>query len=237
MYVKMTKRDNKSGTVRYLHLAHNVWDPEKGRATPKVLFTFGREDELDRDAVKRLVGSLSRLLEPGDALAAGATGEGLEFVSSRPFGGTYVLDHLWKRLGMETIVTRLGQPRRGRPRDMTATERTLFALVANRALAPSSKLAAAGWVNHDVHIDRLAETSDDACYRAMDWLHSVTDDLERQVFDQVATLLNLEVDLLFFDTTSTYFETGADEPVERDDRGHPVPAGDDADGSGSGSGS
>ncbi|MBF6303276.1 transposase, partial [Nocardia amamiensis] len=42
---------------------------------------------------------------------------------------------------------------------------------------------------------------------------------------------------LFFDTTSTYFETGADEPVERDDRGHPVPAGDDADGSGSGSGS
>ncbi|MBU3068031.1 hypothetical protein KO481_41770 [Nocardia sp. NEAU-G5] len=37
-----TKRDNKSGAVGYPHLAHNVWDPVKGRAIPKVLFTFGR---------------------------------------------------------------------------------------------------------------------------------------------------------------------------------------------------
>ncbi|WP_327115706.1 IS1634 family transposase [Nocardia sp. NBC_01730] len=224
MYVKTTKRDNKSGTVRYLHLAHNVWDPVKGRATPKVLFTFGREDELDRDAVKRLVGSLSRLLEPGEGLAATAEGAGLEFVSSRAFGGAYVLDHLWRRLGIDTIVSRLGQPRRGRPRDVSATERVLFGLVANRALAPSSKLAAADWINHDVHIDRLAQTSDDACYRAMDWLHSVREELEKQVFDRVATLLNLEVDLLFFDTTSTYFELAdADDPIARDERGTPIP--------------
>jgi hypothetical protein len=46
----------------------------KGRAVPKVLFTFGREDELDRDAIRRLVASLSRLLEPGEALAANAVG-------------------------------------------------------------------------------------------------------------------------------------------------------------------
>jgi hypothetical protein len=233
VYVKTTKRDNKSGTVRYLHLAHNVWDPVKGRAIPKVLFTFGREDELDRDAVKRLVGSLSRLLEPGDALAATTEGTGLEFVSSRAFGGTYVLDHLWRRLGIEAIVTRLGQPRRGRPRDVTGTERVLFGLVASRALAPSSKLAAADWINHDVHIDGLPETSDDACYRAMDWLHSVTDDLEKQVFDQVATLLNLEVDLLFFDTTSTYFELAEpDSPIARDERGTPLDGEDAQDGIG-----
>ena len=40
MYVKTTKRENKSGTVRYLHLAHNEWDPVRGRAVPKVLFTL-----------------------------------------------------------------------------------------------------------------------------------------------------------------------------------------------------
>ena len=79
------------------------------------------------------------------------------------------------------------------------TERVLFGLVANRALAPSSKLAAADWITHDVHIDGLPETSDDACYRAMDWLHDVRDQLEAGVFRQVANLLNLEVDLLFFD--------------------------------------
>jgi hypothetical protein len=59
VYVKTTKRENKSGTVRYPHLAHNEWDPVKGRAVPRVLFTFGREDELDREAVRRLVASLS----------------------------------------------------------------------------------------------------------------------------------------------------------------------------------
>ena len=219
VYVKTTKRENKSGTVRYLHLAHNEWDPGKGRAVPKVLFTFGREDDLDRDAVKRLVASLSRLLEPGDALAATAASD-LEFTSSVPFGGTYVLDHLWRRLRIDQIVGRVGQPKRGRRRDMTATERVLFALVANRALAPSSKLAAADWITNDAHIDGLAEIGEQPCYRAMDWLHEVTVDLEKQVFDEVATLLNLEVDLLFFDTTSTYFELEEpDEPVARDDTG------------------
>ncbi len=44
------------------------------------------------------------------------------------------------------------------------------------------------------------------------------------MFRQVANLLNLEVDLLFFDTTSTYFELeDPDEPVARDDRGHVLP--------------
>ena len=228
VYVKTTKRDNKTGTVRYLHLAHNEWDPAKGRAVPKVLFTFGREDQLDRDAVKRLVASLSKLLEPGDALQAAAVSD-LEFVCSVPFGGTYVLDHLWHRLRIDQIVARAGQPRRGRPRDMTTTERVLFALVANRALAPSSKLAAADWITNDAHIDGLAEIGEQPCYRAMDWLHEVTGEVEKQVFDQVATLLNLEVDLLFFDTTSTYFELEEpDDPVARDTTGRPLEAGETA---------
>ncbi|MCX5205963.1 IS1634 family transposase [Streptomyces sp. NBC_00237] len=220
--MKTTKRENKSGTVRYLHLAHNEWDPVKGRAVPRVLYSFGRDDDLDRDAIKRLVASLSRLLEPGEALASTAAGD-LEYVSSVAFGGAYVLDQLWRRLRIDQIVGRVGQPKRGRRRDMTATERVLFGLVANRALAPSSKLAAAEWLSHDVHVDGLDTVDDDACYRAMDWLHEVAGDLEKQVFDEVANLLNLEVDLLFFDTTSTYFEVeDADTPVARDERGMPA---------------
>jgi len=99
----------------------------------------------------------------------------------------------------------------------------IYGLVANRALDASSKLAAAGWISRRVHIDGLSETTDDACYRAMDWLHQVAPELERQVFGQVADLLNLEVDLLFFDTTSTYFELDeADTPVDRDEHGVPT---------------
>jgi Transposase DDE domain len=218
MYVKTSVRKTKTGEVRYLQLAHSEWDPAKGRSVPKVIYGFGREDELDREAVRRLVVSLSRLLEPGEVPAAGDGG--LEFAESRPYGGAYVLDRLWQRLGIGTILTGLASSGRGRPRDAAAAERVLFGLVANRALAPSSKLAAAEWMSRDVHIDGLGDVGDDACYRAMDWLHDVRGELEKQVYFQVADLLNLQVDLLFFDTTSTYFETGeADEEVPRDWRG------------------
>jgi len=219
VYVKTTTRRNTDGTaVRYLHLAHNEWDPTAGRSVPKILHSFGREDHLDRPALTRLVASLSKLLDPADALTATAGSE-LTFVESRPYGGAYVLDALWRRLHLDTIVGKLLQGPRGRPRDPVA-ERVLFGLVANRALAPSSKLAAADWVSHDVHLPGLPECTDDACYRAMDWLHQVTDTLEQEVFWSVATLLDLEVDLLFFDTTSTYFELDEpDEPLARDNHG------------------
>ena len=229
MYVKTTARSTKNGQVRYLHLAHNEWDPVAGRSVPKILYGFGREDQLDRDAVKRLVASLTRLLEPADALGATASSE-LEFCQSRPFGGTFTLDGLWRRLGIDTAITALAaKPRRGRPRESTLVERVLFALVANRALDAGSKLAAADWVSNDVHIDGLPEIGEDACYRAMDWLLEIEHELAQQVYWQVATLLDLEVDLLFFDTTSTYFELDEpDTPIRRDARGYPVPDGEHA---------
>jgi hypothetical protein len=222
MYLRTTPRRNSDGSVvRYLQLAHNTWDPQAKRSRVQVLYNFGREDANNRAALQRLVASVTRFLDPDRALAATA-GEGLAFVESRPLGGTWALDGLWHRLGIDTTMRRLLTGRRLDP----SAERVLFALVANRALAPSSKLAAAGWVSEDVAIDGLAATTDDACYRAMDWLLEIHAVLEREIFGQVANLLNLEVDLLFFDTTSTstYFELDEpDEPIARDQRGHVLP--------------
>jgi Transposase DDE domain len=235
MYVKTSVRKTKTGEVRYLQLAHNEWDAAKGRSVPKVIYGFGREDQLDKEAVRRLVASLSRLLEPADMPAA--PDEGLQFAESRPYGGAYVLDRLWQRLGIGAILTGLASSGRGRPRDAAAAERVLFGLVANRALAPSSKLAASEWMSRDVHIDGLGDVTDDACYRAMDWLHAVRGELEKQVYFQVADLLNLQVDLLFFDTTSTYFEAGeADAEVPRDWRGEKTAGRGSADGDQAGAG-
>jgi hypothetical protein len=68
--------------VRYLQLAHNEWDAATKTSRPKVLYSFGREDQLDRVVIERLVASLCRPLEPGAALAA-TTATGLAFVESR----------------------------------------------------------------------------------------------------------------------------------------------------------
>lgn len=72
---------------------------------------------------------------PGKALVA-AAGKGLRFTESRPLGGTWALDGLWALLEIGVTLRRL---LKGRRLDDCA-ERMLFALVANRALAPSSKI-------------------------------------------------------------------------------------------------
>jgi hypothetical protein len=221
MYLRSTPRRNKDGSeVRYLQLAHNVWDPAAKRSRVQVVYNFGREEPATREALERLVASVARHLEPGKARAIAA--EALEFTESRPLGGTHVLDALWQRLGIGPAMREL---LKGRRLDASA-ERVLFALTANRALAPSSKLAAARWASEDVLVTGLPETTDDACYRAMDWLLQIREALEQRVFDRAAEVLGLEVDLLFFDTTSTYFVTEeADVPVARDQQGNPVPGG------------
>ena len=128
MYVKTTTRRVKEGQVRYLHLAHNEWDAAARRSVPRLLYSFGREDQLDKDAVRRLVASLARLLDPGGALPVPAAGD-LAFSESRPYGGAYVLDALWNRLGIGEILSKLRASGRGRPRDTAATGRVLFGLV------------------------------------------------------------------------------------------------------------
>jgi transposase len=134
-----------------------------------------------------------------------------------------VLDGLWQRLGIDAAIRgALG----GRRSDPGRVERILFALVANRAIAPSSKLAATEWIAGDVRIEGLSTVVDEACYRAMDALLGVEAKVCKEIYDRVADLLNLEVDLLFFDTTSTYFETNggqADAPVARDEHGRVTP--------------
>lgn len=242
MYVRTTTRKSGKGPVSYVQLAHNEWDPVKQQSTAKVIHSFGRADAVDIDAIRRLIASLRRLIGeqplPGED-AADAAGL-LEVTDSRPAGGALLLDGLWRQLGIDTLITGAGQRARGRRRDLAATERILFGLVANRALAPASKLAAAEWMNHDVEIPRLHATlaassgegegpgeaivGEDACYRAMDWLHDAGQVLAKNIYFNVVDLLNLEVDVLFFDTTSTYFQTPlADEPRYRDDHGVPLP--------------
>jgi hypothetical protein len=201
MYLRTIARRNKDGsTVRYYQLAHNVRN-ERGHAQAQVLYSFGREEELDRDALARLVRSITRVLEPADALQAGAPNE-LEFLSSRSYGGGYVVDALWGGLGVSDAIHDALRSRRY-PK---AIERVIFAMVANRALEPMSKLACTSWVTKHVWLPSVAEFSDDDAYRAMDALLDCEDDISERVFFSVANLLNLELDLIFFDTTSTWFE-------------------------------
>ncbi len=208
MYIRKISRTNKDGTrVSYLQLAHNVRDPQSGAVRANVLHSFGREDELDPAALRRLAESLLRHADPAGleclrAQAAGAEGE-LEVVESRGYGGAYALDGLWAELSVPRILREvLGC-------DAPAWfERAAFALVANRALAPSSKLGLwSRWLER-VHLAGLPAGGLrlEQMYRAMDLLAEHKEKIERALFFEVADLMSADVDLIFYDTTSVYVE-------------------------------
>jgi transposase len=207
MYIRQISQARKDGTrVRYLQLAHKVRDPLTGRPTDKVLYHFGREDQLDKEQLKRLAISLSRFLAPeAKAEVQGrlfAAEEELEVEKSLAYGGSFVLDTLWRRLELDETLAKLLADRAFE----ADVERVLFALVTNRALDPRSKLGVERWVGRKVHIEGLGEVHSHTLYRAMDFLLKHAEELQKAVFFSVANLFNLEVDLIFFDTTSTYFE-------------------------------
>src|SRR3954449_13502769 len=213
MYLRRTQRKRTDGTVvGYVQLAHNRRFDGVTRA--EVLVNLGREDELDVDGLRRLAASITRFTDgDGGGPLPGTAGE-FEVTGSRPLGGAWLLDALWKQLGVDRALRGV----LGARRFSTDVERVLFALVANRALDPGSKLAAAEWASQDAHIAGLEAMDDDQAYRAMDLLVEADAQAKVQeaVFFATADLLNLEVDLLFFDSTSTYFEREAPDPAGED---------------------
>jgi len=205
MYLRETKRRNADGsTVSYLALAQNERDPASGVPRARIIHRFGRADQVDREGLARLVRSISRFLDPSEAVAATVSGE-VRILDSRPMGSPWLADRLWERLEIGRVIIDAAG---GRRLEAQAVERAIFAMVANRmSVKPLSKLAGCDWVAQRAFIEGLAEVSDDACYRAMDFLHAALPELQERVFFTVASLLDLEVDLLFFDTSSTYWET------------------------------
>ena len=184
--------------VAYLQLAHNERHPETGSPVAKVIHSFGRADRVDRDALARLVASISRFLTPEQAATATASAGGeVEVVGSRRMGGAWTLDRVWQRLGTGAAIRRGAV---GRRLDGEAVERVIFALVAQRALEPGSKLAATGWVADRVAIEGCSGFSDDAAYAAMDFLLEALEELAAEIFASVAHLLNLDLDVVFVDS-------------------------------------
>jgi transposase len=214
MYIRTIKRQNKDGSiVEYVQLAHNVRHPEKGYAKAEVIYSFGRREQLDIEALQRLVSSISRFFNPEDQVRLQATTsspEPLEFVQSRPAGGAYLLKAIWERINIRQRLEKALDDR-----NFTAPiEKALFAMVANRALAPSSKLAIEQWAANEVYLGSDENLQAQHFYRAMDFLLEHTEAIEKEVFWSTASLLNLTVDLIFFDTTNTYFEIDEPGPSE-----------------------
>jgi transposase len=216
MFIRTVVSKTSKGPTEYVQLCHNYRDKKTKASKTKVIYSFGRAEQLDIDAIRRLINSLSRLLPEEGSLPQNS-----HYLGSRQLGGSWLLDQMWKRLEIDKTLTKLLKDRKYE----TPVERLLFAMVANRALAPSSKLHMEHWVENETYIRDLPKVEVHQLYRAMDFLLEASENIQHDVFFSVANVFNLEVDLLFLDTTTTYFEIdGEDEDTDEQDgfrkRGH-----------------
>jgi len=210
MYLRESKQRRTDGsTVSYLQLAENEWVPERRRSETRVVYNCGRADDVAvTERLRKLAASILRRCSPEEIV--GASGGDLRLVCAWPYGEVYVLDALWRRLGIDKVIAAQAQSRRLG----FDVERALFAMVANRACAPCSKLYCwEQWLKEEVHIPGTQGLSLQHLYRAMDFLEANKEPIEREIFHRVADLLNLDVEVLFYDTTSLHFE------IDQSDRG------------------
>src|SRR5271166_1969349 len=215
IYLRMTQRRNRDGsTVAYYALAENTWNAAAKRAEARVVHHFGRADQLDRAALQRLVNSINRVLDHQGEAVTTSTPElpPIEIEHVFELGVVLAAGGLWENLGIGAAIRRCIADG-----GLTAPhEAALFAMAANRLDAPGSKLAcAARWLPDVAFLPDAAGLAVDQLYRALDFLAVWSDRIEREVFLQAADLFRLDVDLIFYDTTTAYFEIDeADEDSE-----------------------
>jgi hypothetical protein len=186
---------------KHLQLAESVWDAAKGRSETRIIYNCGRADDPEvAERLRRLAKSILRRCSPEEIVAADAR---WRLVNAWPYGDVFVLETLWTRLGIGKVIDKQSESRRLG----FNVERALFAMVANRVCAASSKLCCyEQWLAEDVKITGTQPLALQHLYRAMDFLEANKASIEWEIFFGVADLLNLNVDLIFYDTTSLHFE-------------------------------
>jgi hypothetical protein len=209
MYLRESRQKRVDGSVlTHLQLAENVWDPEKQRAQVKILYNCGRADDAaSTERLKRLARSILRRCAPEEIVAENPS---WQVVNAWPYGDLYVLEQLWQRLGIGEVIQEVC----GARKFDFEVERALFAMVANRACAPASKLYCyEQWLREEVRIEGTETLQLQHLYRAMDFLEAHKEAIEKAIYFRMADLLNLDVEIIFYDTTSLHFE------IDEEDRG------------------
>jgi transposase len=214
MYLRVTERRNRDGsTVAYYALAENEWNADAKRSETRVVHSFGRADQLDKAALQRLVASINRVIDADAADALPSRGKTaipeIDLDAVFELGVVLAARGLWEELGIgEAIRIRMERAGLTAPHEMA-----LFAMAAHRLDDPDSKLGcAARWLPDIAWLPEAGKLAVDQLYRALDVLAAWSEEIERDVFLRSADLLRLDVDLIFYDTTTAYFEI--DEPDE-----------------------
>ena len=206
MYLRTTQRKNKDGSVtKYYQLAHNERHPVTGKAVARIIHSFGRADQLDRGSLVRLCRSIARVcgvevIDPIDGSSIqGGLPQDVKILRTVDFGTVRIVKSLWEQYGLGNIFREVAKNKQ------IPYEKALLAMVANRLCSPESKLGVWDRWLETVYLPECDELRLHHMYEAMDLFHQHAEQVEREIFFQVGNLLNLTVDIIFYDTSTASF--------------------------------
>src|ERR1039457_6527430 len=207
----MFARVKKSGPHQYLQLVENR--RENGKVAQRVIATLGRMDQLsEKGNVESLIRSLSRFSEKTLLILSDRSKVS---ASAKKIGPALIFERLWKELGIGSIVSSLVASRKFG----FSVERALFLTVLHRLFVSGSDRSCEKW-RRDYLIASVEELELHQLYRAMAFLgeeladqkdrtpfapRCTKDMIEERMFDYRRNLFT-DLDLVFLDTTSIYFE-------------------------------
>ncbi len=217
-------RTKTSGSRSYLQIVENRWD--EGRPRQRVIATLGRLDQLQQSGqLDALLVSVRAWPESVLLLSAHAKGQ-LPTITTRRIGPALIFERLWQQTGCRHVVEQLLEGRRFE----CDVERAIFLTVLHRLFDPGSDRAADKW-RADYQIDGCEPLQLHHLYRAMAWLgeelpkdqqkdetpfapRCTKDRIEEGVFQHRRDLFT-GLQLVFFDTTSIYFEGEGGQDIGR----------------------
>jgi len=220
----MFVRVKRSGQYQYLQVVHN--ERIDGRVQQRVIATLGRLDVLRKTGqLDALLASCARFAEHSAVLSAQRQGQVAAAAKLR-IGPPLVFERLWEQLGVPQVLRRLLAERHFG----FNVERAIFLTVLHRLFAPGSDRAAEVW-RERYAMPGTEELQLHHLYRAMAWLgeplpdnqqahatpfapRCVKDLVEEALFTQTRDLFTA-LELVFFDTTSIYFEGEGGESIGR----------------------
>ena len=207
----MFARVKKSGKYQYLQIVEN--SKVKGKVKQHVIATVGRMDRLrEKDRVETLIRSLSRFSEKALLILSGQSDISAEAVK---IGPVMIFERLWKETGIQGAIKKMLVGRKF----TFNVERAIFLTVLHRLMVSGSDRSCEKWCR-DYRIEGIEDLDLHHLYRAMGFLgeelkdqkgatpfspRCTKDRIEELMFFPKRDLFS-ELELVFFDTTSIYFE-------------------------------
>jgi len=204
----MFVRTKPSGRYQYLQIVESRW--EGGRPRQYVIATLGRLDKLKASGqVDAIMKSLSRFSEKVKVIEGYKEGR-LSAQSVKKIGPDLIIGRLWKELGINEVLKRLLSERRYG----FEVERAIYFTILSRLFFPGSDRKALR-LSREYKIEGIEGLDLHHFYRAMAWLGESKDKVEEGLFLRNRDLFS-GLNLVFFDTTSIYFEgTGGESLGQR----------------------